>query len=107
MYDNRDTRFDRFKAKSKVIQEKMKDNVSKKLKEENEKPVLEFLKKNNLMVNLKDPNKPTKSLTIQIMKGSLNEMINKKKFVPNDYHLPKNVQKKEFYLQEIKKVIPK
>ena len=107
LYDDGDTRFDRFKAKAKVMQEKMKDNLSKKLKEENEKPVLEFLKKNNLIVNLKDPNKPTKTLTIQIMKDSLNEMINKKKFVPNDYRLPKNVQKKEFYLQEIKKVIPK
>lgn len=107
LYDNSDTRFDRMEAKSKVFEKKMKANTTKKLKEENEKPVLEFLQKNKLLINVKDINKPVKTLTIKIMQDSLKEMISKKMFVPKGYSLPKTSQKKDFYLQEIKKVMPK
>lgn len=71
------------------------------------KSVLEFLQKNNLVINIKDVNKPVKTLTIKIMQDSLKEMISKNLFVPKDYNLPKTSQKKDYYVQEIKKLIPK
>jgi hypothetical protein len=43
------------------------------------------------------------------MKDSLTEMTTNKNFaklVPKGYRLPKNLQKKDSYLQEIKKFIP-